>query len=73
MSNNTDAIGTEPSRTLCGCWNAVSTHPGLDLREDPTHGWPEHDKHVVAYHAWCYLCSPNNERARPDRAPGGRA
>ena len=72
MSNNTDAFGTEPSRTLCGCWNAVSTHPGLDLREDPTHGWPEHDKHVVAYQAG-YPVLAEQRAGAAGQSAGGRA
>ena len=30
-----DYPGERPRPTmLCGCWNAVNTHPGLDLRGD---------------------------------------
>ena len=53
---------------LCGCWNAVNTHPGLDLRGDSRHGWPAHDRHTGAYHAWCHLCCPNNRRAQLDHS-----
>jgi hypothetical protein len=51
------SINNEPNngRGHCVSWNAVNTHPGLDLREDAVHGWPGHEKHVRTMHAWCYV------------------
>lgn len=53
--------GTQAQRKgLCGCWNALNTHPDLDLRLSPTHGTPGHARHETTVHAWCALCSPGS-------------
>ena len=64
--------GTPPRKGLCGCWITPNTRPGLDLR-GTFHGWPGHDRHAGAVHAWCYLCCPNCEMARPDGDRGDDA
>lgn len=68
-------------KMACGCWNAINTHPGLDLREDDVHGLRGHRGHAGIVHAWCSECSPGSGqvieealaryRARADAAPDG--
>ncbi len=69
---------------LCGCWTAIQHQRGRDLRDDPAHSWPGHQKHAtpwtghdgeswVTIHAWCRLCCPDSATARPGAAEGSRS
>jgi hypothetical protein len=49
-------------KSLCGCWNAINTNPGLDLRRNPVHGHLGHHRHATTVHAWCSTCSPRSVR-----------